>query len=52
MRNHLQKNTIPGKVHVDDGTARKRRAVLQNTSEENEVSDLVIPNHFALNKNC
>lgn len=52
MRNHLQKNTIPGKVHVDDGTARKGRAVLQNTSEENEVSDLVIPNHFALNKNC
>lgn len=51
MRNHLQKYTIPGKVE-DNGTARKGTAVLQNTPEENKVSDLVISNHFALNKNC
>jgi len=52
MRDHLQKNTVPGKVRVDDGTARKGRALLQNTPEENKGSDLGIPNHFALNKSC
>lgn len=52
MRNCLQKNENPGKVHVYDGTAKKATAALQNTPEENKVSDFVIPNHFALNKNC
>lgn len=50
MRNLLQKCTITGKVAVGDGTARKSTAVLQNSPEENKVSDLVIPSHFALNK--
>lgn len=52
MRNHLQKSTATGKVAVGDGTARKSTAVLQNSPEENKVSDLVILSHFALNKNC
>lgn len=52
MKNHIQKNKIHGKDHVDDGTASWGTAMLQNTPEENKVSDLVIPNAFTSNKKC